>query len=518
MTQKKNTPTAMSTPPPGFLEYQGSLIATWLACAKCASTFEVYPVGIQCYEKVLSHDPSNTSALKGLSSLLRISDVNHSQVQGSFHAINLLSRALSMYDSLRTNSSIWAELAECHLITGNVSEAHNALERGLSMAPRDPSLWLLSGQALARSGSVAQATEALTNSLRELPHSQLDGKQSDIARAAHAELAAVAAGNGDIASAIRELRITLSLPAPAQNRVEEHAALWCALATALERSGNLNGAIRACKDSERAMGSHPRILITHAFLLLLQGSPFFNPNEAITLLKKVVAKEKRGNSDSDAHTPSEGADFLPWFLLAKAHTFVGSPLEAYDCYHVALTRAPTCPVPWLAVGSLYLESGQLADALSAYTQAVRMPQAENSAAVIASATAWEGLAAVYERCDNQAHDASDACLRASEMQRAAGDVRASSHFEQRAHALIAAANKKAPPPPLRPAPHVPSRLLRDLVPLSPAERVELMKSKPHQNFSSPANGHVQDGTNAKHPHDAGWRQVPQSAPPFAVWR
>ena len=115
----------------------------------------------------------------------------------------------------------------------------------------------------------------------------------------------------------------------------------------------------------------------------------------------------------------EGSDFLPWYLLGKANSYL-DPRAAYDCYQVALRCASNCSIIWLAVGKLYLELKQLKDALEAYSQALKLQLGDGSNG---TATAWDGLSCVYERCEDQLMDASDACNRAAACFKAMGDIK-----------------------------------------------------------------------------------------------
>ncbi|ODV96668.1 hypothetical protein PACTADRAFT_24820, partial [Pachysolen tannophilus NRRL Y-2460] len=452
---------------------------TWITCGKCATTFGLLNLAITSFDSALKYDPSNNVALVGLASSLRTSDLNRNQAAGSQKSVELLTTSVQQFPELGNDSNIWKEIAECHLITGTPEQAHNALQRALQLEPNDASLWLLNGQSLVRGGAVSHAVDSLKRCLSCLSPDQesFTKEDIDIARAAHAELAAIFAADGNIEMASNELSATLALPPPPFGRVDEHAALFCALATARERAGDIVGALAACDGAHRAIGDNPRVLITHAYLLLLRESPYFNPSHAIMLLEKVVSFEGKSGP---CIPESNSDDFLPWYLLGYAYTLVDSFRSAYDAYQIALRRAPSYPLPWLAVGSLYLNLGQLADALSAYSQAARLQINENNSPVsvsssAASAAAWEGLADVYERCDDQANDSADSCLRAASCYRAAGDIASARKAEERAEILKRVAKGEISAPSFNEPPEIPQVLLRDLVPLSQSERVEILK-------------------------------------------
>ncbi|ODQ83194.1 hypothetical protein BABINDRAFT_159634 [Babjeviella inositovora NRRL Y-12698] len=444
---------------------------TWLGCGRCAQLFGLTPLAITSFEAVLTHDPANMEGLTGLAAALRAHDIDLNQTLGTQKAIDMLTRALSTHArALGTLFEVFKELAECHLLIGLSDQSQVYLHKALELRPEDSSLWLLSGQLLIRLGQPAKATESFKNALFKLPHQKLSPEEVDIARSAHAELAAIAAAEGNIDMATQELMATLHLPPLPPTRSDEHAALWCALLTARERADDIGGAISACENGYRAIGlDHPRLLVTNAHLLLLASAPqFYNPALAIVLLEKVIAQEKAAPGGLNE---GEG-DFLPWYLLGKAYTLADQPTKAYEVYQVAITRASSSPLPWLAVGLLYLQLAQLSDAFEAYSQAAKLQTDDNSLAI---APAWEGLSCVYERCDNQFVDAADACLRAASCYRASGNTRAAAEVEARARELSLAARKEGPPPALRNPSELPTALLRDLVNVSPSVRIETVK-------------------------------------------
>lgn len=448
--------------------YQTVAGDTWTTVGACAITLNLVPAAISAYEKAVAHDPGSVAALCGLSHLLRLNDINMNETVGSQSSIDRLNRALDAHPGLAKQHKMFKELAECYLLVGLNDQAHQLIQVALQLAPNELSLWLLSAQTLIRAGASQQAAGALTRCLLILPESLNQFTKDDIesARAAHAELAAIAAADGNIELSIADLTATLSLPPPPLLRIDEHIALWCALATAKERANDIEGALQACEATELAVGLSPRILITHAYLLLLSNDAK-NADHAIRLLGRLV--------DLERPDPLPEGDFLPWYLLGKAYLDIGEPRAAYDAYQVALKRAAGLPITWLAVGKLYLELKQLPDALAAYSQALRLQMDENSPG---TATAWDGLSCVYERCDDQLLDAADACLRLGACFKAMGDTKSAVFFEDRAAQLAAAAKKEAPIPPLRDAPEVPNFLLRDLVALLPAERIAFVLGPP----------------------------------------
>lgn len=442
-----------------YSTYDTAAIETWVKCGECANTLGLTEAAIKSFENAVHRDPSNITALCGLSLSLRVNDITQNETFGSQSAIEKLNASIEMFPHLLKNLNIFKELSECYLLIGLNDQAHQAIQSAIQLSPQDASLWLLSAQTLIRAGARSHAASSLSHCLSLLPVSELNYSSQDIetARAAHAELAAIAAADGNIETSIAELTATLSLPPPPLSRIDEHIALWCALSTAKERANDIMGAIKACEDAQLAVGDSPRILMTNAYLLLLLN-PKENADAAIAILNKIV------NLSEDESLINEGTDFLPWYLLGRAHSFMDRPRLAYDSYQVALKCASNSPITWLAVGKLYLELKQLPDALAAYSQALKLQLDDGSQG---TATAWDGLSCVYERCDDHLMDASDACNRAALCYKAIGDLKNYNYFETRADQLAKAAKNSGPIPDLRQPPDVPSFLLRDLVALAP---------------------------------------------------
>ncbi|KAI5968915.1 hypothetical protein KGF57_000030 [Candida theae] len=483
--------------------YDTAAIETWVKCGECANTLGLTKEAIKSFENAVHRDPSNITALCGLSLSLRVNDITQNETFGSQSAIEKINASIDMFPHLLQHSNIFKELAECYLLIGLNDQAHQAIQSAIQLSPNDASLWLLSAQTLIRAGARSHAANSLSHCLSLLPPNESSYSSQDIetARAAHAELAAIAAADGNIETSIAELTSTLSLPPPPLSRIDEHIALWCALSTAKERANDITGAIKACEDAQLAVGNSPRILMTNAYLLLLLN-PKENADAAITILNKIV------NLPADESLINEGTDFLPWYLLGRAHSFVERPRLAYDSYQVALKCASNSPITWLAVGKLYLELKQLPDALAAYSQALKLQLDDGSQG---TATAWDGLSCVYERCDDHLMDASDACNRAALCYKAIGDLKNYNYFESRADQFARAAKNSAPVPDLRQPPDVPSFLLRDLVALAPNERIAFTQTQRQSPPQQHAQQHAQPPAQPPAPHPQ--QQPPQQQPP-----
>lgn len=464
----------LTTRPNPLDPYRSAAAETWVAIGNCATTIGMIVVAIKLFELALLHAPNSVDALVGWSYSLRMNDIAANETVGSQTAIQRLTKAADHHRDLTNSASFFRELTECYLLVGLNDQAHQLILLALQLTPNDPALCLLLAQTLIRAGARPQAAAQLTHCLLLLPLLLAEFSKTDIetARSAHAELAAIAAADGNIDLSIAELTATLLLPPPPLARADEHIALWCAFATAKERANRIPEALEACERAEVAVGPLPRILITHAYLLLLSDNRD-NAEKAVDLLTKVVEAEPaelrdHKNKDDD----NQPGDFLPWYLLGKAYTVLDLPRAAYDSYQIALRRASSLPITWLAVGKLYLELKQLPDALAAYSQALRLQLNEN---LLGTAAAWEGLSCVYERCDDQLGDAADACSRAAMCYRNFSDTETAEYFETRSKKLQAAAAGNGPVPPLTQPLGVPSYFLRDLVTLLPSERIAFVQ-------------------------------------------
>lgn len=481
----------------GGNDYTLRAAEVWETVGACAATMGIHAIAIKLYDLCLNYNPLSIKALIGWSKLLRLNDISFNETVGSQTALRRLSEATDRFTELAKSSEIYKELTECYLLLGLTDQAHQTIQHAIVLNPDVAELHLLLGQTLIRAGLRVQAAAALKRALELLPPNIADysADNIEVARNTHAELAAIAAADGHFEVSIDELKQTLQLPPPPLARLNEYVALWCALLTALERAGRVNEALEACERAELAVGVLPRILITHAYLLLLEEDKD-KAFEAVRLLNRVVDLEQQESAHSKpkdssqlSHEPNgQGnlhplspdkdtaddatGDFLPWCLLGKAYTLLFAPRAAYDLYQIALRRASLLPITWLAVGKLYLELKQLPDALAAYSQALRLQLNED---LPGTAAAWDGLSCVYERCDQQLTDAADLCLRALLCFAAFGDAESAREYEERAQKLKDAADGKGPVPPLKSPLGVPNYFLRDLVTLLPSERIALIQ-------------------------------------------
>lgn len=114
--------------------------------------------------------------------------------------------------------------------------------------------------------------------------------------------------------------------------------------------------------------------------------------------------------------PLASYDFVPFYLQSWTYFLAGRYSEAYQLLQHCLACTSKITLVWVMVGRLYLELGQLPDALSAYSQAIRL--ADESS--VDAALAWDGLGCVYTRSEGQAGDAADARAMAVKSFRAGG--------------------------------------------------------------------------------------------------
>ena len=465
------------------LQYSTGAAGTWMVLASCSMVLGLTETGIRSFESAMRHEPDNARALLGLSQALRVNDLLTNKDDGCQQAIKEISLALERYPHLTSDVELCKELAECYLVVDMSEQAFQLVQRALQLKPEEAILWLLNAQALIRLDQYPTAKMSLIHclSLFSMGKKALSGDDIEIIRASHAELAAIHASERNIELSIKELEATLSLPPPPPSQVEEHVALWCALATAKERANDIAGALQTCENAERILGSSARILITHAYLLMINNDK--NGAEmSIALLEEVLRNEEKNSQEkinvkeeSDLLKLSNEGDYLPCFLLGKAYSILDQPRLAYDSYQLSLRRAPNSPISWLAVGRLYLQLKQLPDALAAYSQALRLQIDEVS---LGTAVAWVGLSFVYEFFEDQLMDAADACGRAAECFRIIEDIPDSQFFHRRSMELAEASKGKGTVPVLQDFEDVPNVLLRDLVALLPSERIAQFQENP----------------------------------------
>lgn len=130
------------------------------------------------------------------------------------------------------------------------------------------------------------------------------------------------------------------------------------------------------------------LLILHCFLLLKFGNKPLSSQILNDLLKY--------NQSTYDHSP--------WFLLSLTTEL---QKDSFNYLETSLKKNPSYAPTWILIGSLYLNLNQLPDALAAYSQALRLGDD------FIGGLGWDGLSCVYERCDNQLLDASDACSRSA---------------------------------------------------------------------------------------------------------
>ncbi|KAH3685781.1 hypothetical protein WICPIJ_003244 [Wickerhamomyces pijperi] len=461
---------------------------TWNTIGNCALAIQQYLIALSSFDSSLRSKPDDVDALIGLSKALKMRrnrDRDDPRVSLKQAAGLLISAIQNFPGNLTNEISIWKELAETHIETRDLEQAHLAINRGLNSKGEDTvaneehriSLLLLSSDVSIRLSDLQYASSQLQTVKSYLSTKpSFNEFQLDTARETHHKLAAIANIEGHYKVATTEIQKVLTFSPPPPSRIEEYASYWNFLMIVREKAGDLEGALRISENAIEKVGFVPGVLIVTAYLHLIPNTSYYDPMTAVQLLESALNQEKITDtvkfnvSCKPAEEYEETGNFIGWYLLGKAFSYIDAPRQAYDAFQVALRKGPSSPLPWLAVGSLYLSMNQLPDSLAAYSQAAKLLVDDNSiASATANAAAWEGLACVYERCDDQAHDAADACNRASSCFRVAGNISAALLFEQRADILSATARGELPAPPLREPPNAPIDLLRDLMILTPKE-------------------------------------------------
>lgn len=422
-------------------EYIAATTATWYTIGQCALTFELDHLALRAFEASLRHTPDHVDSLRCLSKVLR---TTHQQ-----QSVDVLASSFQKFPHLNNEPSLWKELAEAHISLKQYDQGHQAISRALQLRMNDPECLLIAGRCLEHlNPQHAQHTYQSILSMITQPTTHLE---LEIVRECHYKLGLLAAASSDWKTATYELQTAISIALQINAETE---LMWCTLASIRERAGDIESALQVCRDALQVVGLQRRTSVMAGYLAITPNKASqTDPEYAISILSPIVMTEK-----------NDELDCLAWYLLGKAHSLNNNPRQAYDAFQCALKKGKTSPLPWLAVGTLYLKMGQLPDSLAAYSQAASLMVDDGSmTSAIASAAAWDGLACVYERCDDQAIDAADAYARAASCYRAADDLRAATQAEQRSHSLHAAARGEAPVPALRPVPETSPILLRDTV-------------------------------------------------------
>lgn len=257
---------------------------------------------------------------------------------------------------------------------------------------------------------------------------------------------------------------------------------------------DLNESLSTLDKAYDIYGLNINLILTKAFLYLQPNTKHFNPNFAIDILSPIL-----NNNDSVVIIDNNDDDFLPWFLLGKAYFYLDQSRQSYDYFQLALKKGPNSPLPWLAVGTLYLKLNQLSDALTAFSEAARILSSSSNpnnstnvreqedeevlsiSDLYALASAWEGLSCIYERCDNQAEDAAGALFRAAACYRAIGDKNSMIQSEQRAQLLISVSKSENLSPPSPRSFAEPNYLIiKDSLTLEPDQRVKISNDQQNQ--------------------------------------
>ncbi|KAH3672348.1 hypothetical protein WICMUC_004320 [Wickerhamomyces mucosus] len=465
-------------------QYSLSASQTWITIAKCALELNQYNYAIVAYDNSLRHHPDDVESLLGLSKALKLSLNKQEPLKNIHQARDLIISSIQKFPNLSNDTLVWKELADTHLEAKEFEQAHQAISRALSINGNDPGLLLIASECLIKASNSQIASHNLQNIINILSYRpQLSEKELDIIREAHYKLAYIAFLENDFNAATEQIQKVLSLQPPPPSRIEEFASYWNFLVVDREITGDLDGAFNVIHDAINSLGHIPKLQSINAYLLLIPNTKYYDPIMAVNLLERAYNQEKlsqnlrfnlttiSNTNISPSSSADEAGDFILWYLLGKAYSIIDSRRQAYDAFQVALRKGPSSPLPWLAVGSLYLHMGQLPDSLAAYSQAARLLADDNSvSSAAASAAAWDGLACVYERCNDQAIDAADACIRAASCFRAAGNLNAAVLAEQRGNALNATARGDASPPPLRDPSNAPIDLLRVLILQTPNEQ------------------------------------------------
>lgn len=425
----------------------------WINCAKYASALGSYNLAIANYEKALEINPSNVYALCGLSYLMR--KINASNVE-VFKIIENFKKCFKIYPNLVKNYLVFKELAELYLVIGMDDFAFHSVQTAIQLSPLDSSLWLSCSKILMKSGNLYEAAGTLAHCLSFLTKDifQLTYSELETAKSAYMNLALISFFNGHYSHSIYNLNKALSYPNSLMTKTEDQVIIVCALILSKETIDDLDDAFKICESAINTFGFVPKLSLVYAYLLILRNKQN-DSKKAILLLSKIINVKNKSINKHKTET-----SFLNWLLLGNAYLIIDHPKLAYESYQIALQKAPNFFITWLFIGKLYLELDQLCDALSAYSQVLKL-KIENS--LFAYLFAWEGLSCVYERCENQLIHASNAYFILSSCYESLGDLKNYEFFKKRAEVLMDAHNNKCKPPPLRKPSEIPNFIIRELI-------------------------------------------------------
>ncbi|CCH42354.1 General transcriptional corepressor [Wickerhamomyces ciferrii] len=488
-------------------EYELVTSQTWAQIGSCSISLGLFKIAIKAFDNSLRHLPDNVESIVGLSQALKL-DQNGSGL-GYKQSTELIISAIQQFRNLSNETKLWKELSISHIGLKEYEQAHQAITRASGIQPNDTELLYINAEILLKSRNynyVKHILHTILSIYQNKATELITAFDYEIIGNTHAKLAQLFILEKNYKYAINEYRLAISSPLPSnRDKYEEYACIWINFALLKESLNEFDEAFQIINDALLHIGLIPRLMIARAYFLLLPSTKFYDPLSAISSLENAINQCR--SEDGEDNT-----DFLTWYILGRAYSLIDSPRQAYDTFQISLGKGPSSPLPWLAVGSLYLKLGQLPDALAAYSQAARL-QVEGPEAtipqILASATAWDGLACVYERCDDQARDAADACLRASACYRNANDLRASQQAEQRAHSLTAASRGEAPPPGLKGPPDTPVMLLRDLIGLSTKEINELCQENQPEAQQQQQQQQAQQAQQQAHQQQAAQQQQQQ---------
>lgn len=346
----------------------------WLALGRIAEMMGDDENTMIAYEKVLSHNRVNSTALFAMGCC-------YEKLEDYTKAADCFRGLVSLNEQ---NSEAWGHLGYCCLMMNDLTSAHTAYQYAMynnPMSQKDPNMWYGIGQLYERLGSLDHAQESFEAVLRFEPN-------FNMALEVKFRLGIIAKQRGDYDGALERLKSVLHDVQASMQTTDMASDIWTQIGHVYE----LKDEIQLAKSSYMKVAE---LNPNNAKPLQQLGWLCLKHNEhaaAIDYLKKAVSID-----------PQDGKG---WYLLGRCYMAVHEFEEAYDSYKHAVTTDPQNPNVWCSLGVLFYQLNQHLDALDAYSRAININP--NICEV------WYNVGTLYDTC-NQTSDARDAYQKAAEL-------------------------------------------------------------------------------------------------------
>ncbi|WEJ93889.1 hypothetical protein PSN45_001366 [Yamadazyma tenuis] len=417
------------------------IIDLWNRLGSLAVEFDNYYVSIKCFQSVLKIKQSNPQTLINLSKCCAKFENDTSGFDNTNQTINYLNQFL-MYFTANASvtqsdvEQVTFQLAQLYFNVGEFEKSLTTLQR-IDSGDSDLRFDILYLSALSYfQVSQTPDLEECLHRCNELASSREQKLKLHILTIRHQ---------------FREKQYQQCLMSLDSARVLErfNNKLYYYLILTLINTQQMDEAYYYSNQSVRFNPSNYHLIVVNSYLLNR-----VDPDLSLKNLNYVVNFNESIN------------DFLPWFLLSYNYFKLAEFKNSFNCLQICLQKSSKVSLTWLLIGHLYLNLNQLPDALSAYSQALRLQSDEFS---LGSALAWDGLSCVYQRCENQVADAIDACERSLKCFNESGHPESAAQL----HAQIDLYKKNPDEVDLRTPIELPDSLILSYLNLELPERIKL---------------------------------------------